>query len=259
MLTELCDICQTLDIRLLEKLELFWGQSSLCVVLADGWSRVLSGQPAVRWLVAGLTLLCSKVVVCTKVQSARDWWCVLVSLLSQWAARRLVEDGVVGVARAAAVGGLIVAFAWRQWNAAALWTVELEWASAIGIGGRVKLHRVVEGGWEVESSRRVAVLARAPLRGGDRRSEVVPNRRARTIVVVGIVLARASMKRRWGRWHAVVAILAWRAGKQVRHEARHGEASGGAVGRKWSVQLRGTGTRWEPLFVRWCCLLQKVL
>lgn len=147
-----------------------------------------------------------------------------------------MEDGVVVVARAAAVGSLILAFAWRQWNAVALWTVELEWAGAIGVGGRVKLHRVVEGGREVESSRRVAVLARAPLRGGDRCSEVVPNRRARPIVGVGIVLARASMKRWWGRWHAVVAILAWRAGKQIRHEARHGEASGGVVGRKWPVQ-----------------------
>lgn len=152
-----------------------------------------------------------------------------------------------------------MSFAWRQWNATALWTVELEWAGTIVVGGRVELHRVVEGGWEVESSRRVAVLARASLRGGDGGSEVVPNRRARTVVVVGIVLARASMKRRWGRWHAVVAILARRAGKQVRHEARHGEASGGAVGRKWLVQFGGTGTRREALFVRWCCLLQKVL
>lgn len=160
-----------------------------------------------------------------KVESATiDRWCVLVGLLSQWAALRFMEDRVVVVARAAAVEALIgSALASGQWNAAALWTVKLERA-AKGVRRWVELHGVVEGGWKVVCSWRVAVLARTPLRGGDRRSEVVPDRRARTIIIIAIVLARASVKWWWGRWH-VVAVLTRRAGKQVRHEARHGEAS----------------------------------
>ena len=98
LLTELGHIGKTLDIRLLQDLELFGSQASLCVVLANGWCGVFSCE--LIWLVALLALLCREVVVWTKVEaSARDGWSVLVGLFSQWAARRFVKDRIIVLAR----------------------------------------------------------------------------------------------------------------------------------------------------------------
>lgn len=96
LLTKLGHISKALNVWLLQNLELLRSQASLCVVLADGWSGVLSCQ--LCWLVALLTLLSRKIVCCPKLESTtRDRWCILVGLLSQWAASRLVEDRIVVV------------------------------------------------------------------------------------------------------------------------------------------------------------------